>query len=218
MDTSVISVVMPTYGRDQVLLETVEALLSLPKPPAEIVLADQTVRHDEAPGRVLSDWDDSGQVRWLRLLEPSIPRAMNQGLLAAIGPIVLFLDDDLRPDLGLVEAHAQAHASRPGQLVAGRVLQPWHRGRADPPDRELEALIAGQNTALQEVVMQTAALLRAQAPGVEPKSTAVGSPQAIPAPAHGCAIPWGWLSAGMLMGAVAAVALAEAAWVQLVAQ
>jgi len=83
---------------------------------------------------------------------------------------------------------------------------------------EMEALIAGQNTALQEVVMQTAALLRAQGPGVEPKSTAVGSPQAIPAPAHGCAIPWGWLSAGMLMGAVAAVALAEAAWVQLVAQ
>ena len=83
---------------------------------------------------------------------------------------------------------------------------------------QVEALIAGQNTALQEVVMQTATLLRAQGPGVEPKSTAVGSPQAIPAPAHGCAIPWGWLSAGMLMGAVAAVALAEAAWVQLVAQ
>ena len=135
MDTRAVSVVIPTYGRDQVLLDTVEALLSLSNPPAEIVLADQTVRHDEAAERVLRGWDDGGQVRWLRLSDPSIPRAMNQGLLAAVGPIVLFLDDDIRPDAELVEAHARAHLARPGELVAGRVLQPWHEGWADPEDK-----------------------------------------------------------------------------------
>jgi GT2 family glycosyltransferase len=136
IDTAAVSVVIPTYGRNRVLLDTLEALLSLSTPPNEIVLADQTLRHDEEAERVLRGWHAGGQVRWLRLPEPSIARAMNQGLLAATGPIVLFLDDDIRPDAGLVEAHAQAHGARPGGLVAGRVLQPWHEGQADPPDRE----------------------------------------------------------------------------------
>jgi GT2 family glycosyltransferase len=116
------------------LLDTVEGLLRLATPPAEIVLADQTARHDAAAERALRDWHEGGQVRWLRLPVPSIPAAMNQGLLAAAGPIVLFLDDDIRPDAQLVAAHARAHAAQPGELVAGRVLQPWHGGKADPED------------------------------------------------------------------------------------
>jgi GT2 family glycosyltransferase len=135
VSSAAVSVVIPTYGRDRVLVESVQGLLSLAIPPAEIVLADQTARHDAATDTALRAWADNGQVRWLRLPQPSIPGSMNQGLLAAAGPIVLFLDDDIRPDAELVAAHARAHAARPGELVAGRVLQPWHGGEADPADR-----------------------------------------------------------------------------------
>jgi GT2 family glycosyltransferase len=131
VSSAAVSVVIPTYRRDRVLVDTVEALLRLATPPAEIVLADQTARHDAAAERALRGWHEGGQVRWLRLAVPSIPRAMNQGLWAATGPIVLFLDDDIRPDAELVAAHARAHAAQPGELVAGRVLQPWHEGRPD---------------------------------------------------------------------------------------
>jgi hypothetical protein len=42
---------------------------------------------------------------------------------------------------------------------------------------EMEALIERQKTALRQVVMQTAAVLRAQGPGVEARSTAADVPQ-----------------------------------------
>jgi len=75
----------------------------------------------------------------------------------------------------------------------------------------MAALIEGQNEALREVVMQTAALLRAQAPGARSKSTEAGLPQLVAASPHARVIPWGWISAAMLMGMATTVALARIA-------
>lgn len=80
-------------------------------------------------------------------------------------------------------------------------------------------MIEGQNTALRQVVMQTAAVLRAQGPGVETRSTAADMPENFTAPTTpGRVIPWGWIAAGMLMGSGATVALVVIAWLQLAAQ
>jgi GT2 family glycosyltransferase len=68
-------------------------------------------------------------MRWLRLKNPSIPRAMNCGLLEASHPIVLFLDDDIIPHSRLVEAHLSALERTGAAVVAGRVIQPWQVGR-----------------------------------------------------------------------------------------
>ena len=38
-----ISVAIPTYGRDEVLVETITALLSLNPPPSELIVVDQTL-------------------------------------------------------------------------------------------------------------------------------------------------------------------------------
>ena len=130
-----ISVVIPTYGRNQVLVDTLKALLDLPAPANELLVVDQTEKHDADTERQLRQWHDKGEIRWLRLAEPSIPRAMNLGLLEAAGPLVLFLDDDIRPDEQLVSAHREAHQAEAGCIVAGRVLQPWHQGGFDPDGR-----------------------------------------------------------------------------------
>ena len=53
---------------------------------------------------------------------------MNRGLMEARERTVLFLDDDIRPEPGLIAAHFAAHAANPGALVAGRVIQPWEEG------------------------------------------------------------------------------------------
>jgi len=68
-------------------------------------------------------------MRWLRLKDPSIPAAMNRGLLEASHPIVLFVDDDIVPHSELVEAHLSAMGKTGAALVAGRVIQPWQLGR-----------------------------------------------------------------------------------------
>lgn len=125
---------IPTYGRDRVLVETIEALAALMSPCDELVVVDQTPAHDEVSDNRLQDMSDRGLIRWIRSTEPSITRAMNRVLREARKDIVLFLDDDLLPDRGLLEAHRAAHERRYGAIAAGRVLQPWHHGQPDPED------------------------------------------------------------------------------------
>src|SRR5512134_3333638 len=92
---SLVSVVIPTYRREQVLLDTIQYLRSLQAPPAEIIVVDQTRDHEVSIQEQLNQWDRNKEIRWVRLEEPSIPGAMNKGLLVARNGIVLFLDDDI---------------------------------------------------------------------------------------------------------------------------
>ena len=127
-----LSVAIPTYGRDGVLIDSITALLGLETPPWELLIVDQTPRHDAATEAQLAHWQREGRIRWLRLSRPSITQAMNHALLQARGDSVLFLDDDILPDADLVAAHERAAHRHPGAMIAGRVLQPWHGGQADP--------------------------------------------------------------------------------------
>ena len=127
-----LSVAIPTYGRDQVLIASIADLLALDPPPTELLVIDQTPRHDETSEARLAAWQQQGAIRWLRLEQPSITAAMNRALQEASGERILFLDDDIRPDSQLLRAHLRAGQERPGAMVAGRVLQPWHRGQVDP--------------------------------------------------------------------------------------
>lgn len=129
--SSSITLVVPTYRRERVLIDSIEYLLALASPADELLVLDQTIDHSSATEQALTELAAAGRIVWTRLPVPSIPQAMNQGLLRASGDIVLFLDDDIRPDAELVSAHRLAHESRPGWIVAGRVLQPWHAGDWD---------------------------------------------------------------------------------------
>jgi GT2 family glycosyltransferase len=130
-----ISVAIPTYRRESVLLDTLDYLLALEVAPAEILVLDQTEQHALETELQLSNLHSSGRIRWLRLDTPSIPRAMNHGLLAAREHLVLFVDDDIRPEPDLVSAHFQAHQAHADTLVAGRVIQPWQEGKDVSTDR-----------------------------------------------------------------------------------
>ncbi|MFM7264424.1 MAG: glycosyltransferase [Cyanobium sp.] len=129
-----LSVAIPTYGRDEVLADSISALLALQAEAWELLVIDQTPRHSEAVDRLLHSWHSEGRLRWIRQSPASITAAMNRALLEAQGSHVLFLDDDILPDPELLRSHQQAVARNPGTMIAGRVLQPWHRGAADPHD------------------------------------------------------------------------------------
>lgn len=90
-----------------------------------MIVLDQSPSHEEAIYHVLASWNRAGSIRWLRLPEPSITRAMNRGLVEATHEIVLFLDDDIRPESNLLAAHSRAMETSGAALVAGRVIQPW---------------------------------------------------------------------------------------------
>lgn len=122
-EESGVSVVIVTYGRDRVLVDTVRRVLAEDPPPSELLVVDQTPRHAEEVERALEEMAAAGAIRWLRLPRPSIPAAMNLGLRQARSEIVLFLDDDVIPAPGLVAAHREAQRSG-AAVVAGQVLQP----------------------------------------------------------------------------------------------
>jgi len=132
-----VSVVIPTYQREQVLLDTVNAVAQLVGPLREILLIDQTPLHDPETILELNRLQNEGLIRWIRFEKPSIPHAMNVGLKAAENELVLFLDDDIIPDPQLIEAHAAAHSSDDVRAVVGQVLQPEQRAEdvVTPPRR-----------------------------------------------------------------------------------
>lgn len=127
-----VTVVIPTYRRERVLVQTIESLLALPIAPAEVVVVDQSERHEAATELALDALAAGGSVRIVKQAIPSIPAAMNRGLVEASNPIVLFLDDDVVPAASLVEAHWRAHQQAARRVVAGRVIQPWHADGSTP--------------------------------------------------------------------------------------
>ena len=129
-----LTVVIPTLGRDAVLTDTIGSLLALSPPPDEILVVDQSASHDPETRQRLQAWHDAGSIRWIRASDPSIPKAMNRGLVEAASELVLFLDDDIIPHADLVAAHRRAHEAGTATIVAGRVVQPWETALADVPD------------------------------------------------------------------------------------
>jgi glycosyltransferase involved in cell wall biosynthesis len=121
-----LSIVIPTYRREKVLVDTLKGLLELEPKGVEIVVVDQTPEHQPEVQAWLDQAHGSGRIRHIRKALPSIPEAMNLGALEATGELILYLDDDIIPDDLLLHAHIVAHEANRADLVAGRVLQPWH--------------------------------------------------------------------------------------------
>lgn len=136
--TRPITVAIPTFGRDEVLVDTIGQFLAQAYRAAEILVMDQTPVHSADVAARLATWNASGDIRWLRLAAASQPRALNQALLEATQPVVLFVDDDIRIDALFVEAHWRAHSEPATWAVAGQVLQPGQtelRGWTRRPSR-----------------------------------------------------------------------------------
>lgn len=127
-----ISVVIATYQREQVLINTIDHFLNFHKPAIEILVVDQTPKHQRKTEEHLSSLDKKGIIRWIKLQRPSIPHAMNVGIYEASYPIVLFIDDDIIPAPGLIGAHEAAYKeSEEIWAVAGEVLQPGEEPDSD---------------------------------------------------------------------------------------
>jgi len=141
--TPTISIVIPTFDRGDVLLDTVRALFTLRDRADEVLIVDQTPQPAAAVAEQLRSWDKAGAIRWVRLDRPSIPHAMNIGLQWANSEVVLFLDDDILPGPRLVAAHRAAlAASQATWGVVGQVLQPGeepHAHRGYQPSSGLRA-------------------------------------------------------------------------------
>ena len=53
-----ISVIIPTYRREHVLVDTIRYLHALRPPPGEIVIVDQSEQHEPSTVEALQAWHD----------------------------------------------------------------------------------------------------------------------------------------------------------------
>jgi GT2 family glycosyltransferase len=136
MSDLTLSVVIATYRRESVLVDTIGYLLDIAhKTPGflELLVIDQTPRHEAEIESRLSEWHQKGAIQWVRLEKPDLVRAMNLGLLRSRGMIVLFLDDDILPDPELLKRHLEVYGERPGAwAVVGQILQPGEKPEEIP--------------------------------------------------------------------------------------
>jgi GT2 family glycosyltransferase len=118
-----LSIVVPTYKREDRLCEALRALLELRDENYEILIVDQTPKHHQKTEAYLSNLPD--HVRVLRVHVPNLPAARNLGARDAKADIVLYLDDDIKPLPSLLAAHLRHYQDATVGAVAGRLLSPY---------------------------------------------------------------------------------------------
>src|SRR5262249_56002405 len=97
-----VAAMLPTYLREDLLVNTVRAISRQLEPGDEILVVDQSPTHGPEVTRALSELHSAGTIRWIRKRYPNQAQAMNVGALLARGDVLLFLDDDIEPFPGLV--------------------------------------------------------------------------------------------------------------------
>lgn len=115
-----ISLIIPSRDRASLLHQAVEAVLRGELVPDEIVIVDQSAEADRELARLA--FDRPCALRYLHSRSVGVSAARNEGVRAAAGSWLLFIDDDIVvAATWLAEMQrALAHAG-PGVVVTGRV-------------------------------------------------------------------------------------------------
>ena len=85
-----IAIGIPTYLRDQVLVDTLRYVLAQDPPPDEIVIVDQSPTHDEATTLFLEQLRKAGKINLIAQTEPSLTKARNRILVESTSDVVCF--------------------------------------------------------------------------------------------------------------------------------
>lgn len=112
-----ISVVIPTYNRRRIVQRNLEKLFAQDYPPArfEIIVVDDG--SSDGTAEALRQLPSPCRLRVLQQPNRGPSAARNAGYRAAESGLVLFLDDDMLCEPGLLAAHVAAHQG-PGCKVA----------------------------------------------------------------------------------------------------
>lgn len=122
-----LSVIVPTYNREEPLVRTLQSLLHQDYPDYEIIVVDQTPLHEPQTLKFLEQHQDRVEV--VKLKKPNTSVAKNIGVRKAKGEIILFVDDDIKADANLLTQHFKNYADLGVGGVAGRVFsQDWIKG------------------------------------------------------------------------------------------
>ncbi|AKM82181.1 TPA: glycosyltransferase family 2 protein [Candidatus Berkelbacteria bacterium] len=116
-----VSVIIPTYQREEALLNTLSDLVSLEYSPMEIIITDQT----EKPSLKVLNFvnEHKNLIKYFRTNLKSSPAARNLAVKKANGELLIFVDDDVEiREKNFIKYHLENYADPEVGLVGGRVL------------------------------------------------------------------------------------------------
>jgi glycosyltransferase involved in cell wall biosynthesis len=109
-----VSIVIPTYNRGPMLANTLRMALQQDYEDYEIIVIDQSA---ECPPQVEAVIAAApGKINYHRLQTPNLPAARNEGVRAATGDIIAFIDDDVEIGPDYLRTHVRHYDSH---LVGG---------------------------------------------------------------------------------------------------
>ncbi|MEC4805218.1 MAG: hormogonium polysaccharide biosynthesis glycosyltransferase HpsN [Jaaginema sp. PMC 1079.18] len=154
-----ISVIIPTYEREIPLCDTIADILKQDYPDFEVLVVDQTQKHEAKTQEYLENKAKSGEIQWFRVDWASLPGARNYAVRRSRGDILLFIDDDVRIPEGYLSAHARNYERPEVGIVAGRVFDRMkmadaQKGYPQLPDVLQSTKAAGQPYEITELPPQ----------------------------------------------------------------
>ena len=104
-----VAIIIPTYNRARLLVQSLESVLIQSRPPDEILVADDGSTDETAD--VLAGYEH--RIRYLHKPNGGVPSALNHGLAATNADYIGFIDDDdlLMPDA--IQRHLEFLHSHP---------------------------------------------------------------------------------------------------------
>jgi len=106
-----VSVVIPTYNRNDILPQTLDMVLDQTWPDCQVIVVDQSPVTTDELAEYLAKHD--GWIEYYRLPSPNLPAARNFGICRATGEVVIFIDDDVEIPREFVANHMGTY-SDPG--------------------------------------------------------------------------------------------------------
>ena len=116
------SVIIPTYNREQQLVDTIEYVLGNTYPAFELIVVDQTEEHKEEVAEKLNALQSDDRFQYVQLPIANLPLARNVGLHVSQGEIIVFIDDDVELDTDFIAAHVTQYESDDVAAVGGRII------------------------------------------------------------------------------------------------
>lgn len=151
VDVSVrLTIAIPTYLREQVLVDTCRQVLEFMEPATmELLIVDDSPAHEPEVGSWLEQQSQASSVRWIRASTGSLTAARNLALHMARGEIVLFLDDDIMVPPDLFTCHLSWYRDPSIAAVTGEVYNCLDPDHPPPMDRREENTVrhSGVDTA-----------------------------------------------------------------------
>jgi GT2 family glycosyltransferase len=154
-----ISVIICTFRRDDVLVQTIEHLMpQCEAMGAELLVIDQLADHPVGVQRRLDAWHRADRIRYVNLTRSGLTHARNAGARMARAPVLVYFDDDILPARDTVQSHLRNYSDPSVAAVAGQVLDLGKSGSVSPgsfshiePVEQFNALYGGNFSIRRDV-------------------------------------------------------------------